>query len=151
MSDHCPHCGGVLEAEGKPRSHQDHKRFFAMIDAAFHHWPHSHEFEPDSSEHLRSWLLCKANYRTNTLITIDDPAHMQQAMRGAEAALNAAGTYAFIRPARDGCAVVRAKSIHWQTLGQQAFGKLREDVETIIHAELGMSGDQLLDNHRRAA
>lgn len=140
----CPHCGVVLT---KHRSGPDHRRFFAVIKAAFHHWPSGHEFTPDSPEHLRAWLTCRAGYRDSTPIYLPDDA--TETMRvlfrlGIEAAIRAANGYAFVTPYRDAVAVHTPKSIAWDKLNQKDFGALRTAVEDVIKAETGLDAEQLL-------
>ena len=48
----------------KPRSNDQHKRFFALIKALFHHWPEGHPFKPDNEEHLRAYVLVKSGHRS---------------------------------------------------------------------------------------
>lgn len=69
----CPHCGGVFDLRSlraiTPRSPKQHRAFFRMIDLGLQSWPEAHEFQPegindsDRRDHLRAWLLCKANWR----------------------------------------------------------------------------------------
>lgn len=49
---------------GKARSSEQHRRFFGLMRAVYHHWPETLEFQPDNEEHLRAYLLVKAKYRT---------------------------------------------------------------------------------------
>lgn len=139
----CPHCGVVLT---KVRSVPDHNRFFAVIAAAFDHWRNQHEFQPDSSEHLRAWLLCKAGYRNVALIPIEDgsPAVAKLAMLATEAAIKAAGSYAFVRQRGLALAVFSAKSIAFDRLSQKDFWPIRQAVEDIIAVEIGVTAEQLL-------
>ena len=46
----------------QPRNPRRHAMFFAVITEAFKNWPEGHEFQPESTEHLRAWLLCKAGW-----------------------------------------------------------------------------------------
>ena len=147
----CPHCGTMLV---KPRSPQDHKRLFAVISAAFNQWPDRSDFQPDSSEHLRSWLLCKAGYRDVVTIPIEDdaPAAVAKlAVLAAEAAIKAARTHAFIRQHGHGLAVFSAKSIAWDTLAQKDFVVVRQAVEDVIAAEVGVDAETLLKEAERVA
>ena len=48
----------------KPRSIDQHKRFFGLVRALYHHWPEGHDFQPDNEEHLRAYLLVKAKHRS---------------------------------------------------------------------------------------
>ena len=38
----CPQCGCDIEPAGKARSLPQLRRYFALIRAAYHHWPDSH-------------------------------------------------------------------------------------------------------------
>jgi hypothetical protein len=45
----CPHCGGGLDG-GKPRSLEQHRRYFALMRAVFHHWPETHHVQFSSEQ-----------------------------------------------------------------------------------------------------
>ena len=147
MTGLCPKCGSALH---KPRSTEDHRRFFGLIKAAFDHWPEAHEFHPDSPEHLRAWLLCKAEYRDVTMIDLEfadaDASLSKLAILAIEAAIKAAGAYAFVRPNSTGraAAVFRPKSISFDALDQKKFAPLREAVEHVIEVETGLKAEDLL-------
>ena len=130
------------------RSSEDHRRFFALVNAAFTHWPEQHEFTPDNAEHLRAWLLCKAGYRKTTMIETDEPA---ATVASIEAAFRAADTYAFVRPYGDGVAVYSPKSIAWDKLDQKKFWPIRDGVTAVIEAVIGVNADELLKQTERAA
>lgn len=141
----CPHCGKPIF---KMRSSPDHRRFFGLIAKAFDQWPEAHEFAPESAEHLRAWLLCKAGFRESTPVML--PANADEHMRtlfrlGIEAAVRAAGGYAWVVPYRyHGAAVIRPRSIAWHKLGQREFAEVRSRVEDIIAVQIGVSADELL-------
>jgi len=149
----CPHCG--CDIGHKPRSEADHRRFFALIGAAFAQWPEAHEFQPSSSEHLRSWLLCKAGHHEVITIPVeyaeDQPAMLRLVTLTVEAAMKAADGYTFVRPHGSAIAVFKARSIAWHKLGQKDFGAIRSAVEDVIEAEIGVPADKLLKDHERAA
>lgn len=147
----CPNCGFPLSEHARARSPQDHRRFFGVIAATFHHWPEAHEFQPDSSEHLRSFLLCKAGYRTVTTIDCPDEADVRVIAAAAEAAVKAAGVHAFIRPHGAGLAVFSAKSIAWDKLDQAGFHQIRDAVESVIRAETGLEPNDILKHTEQAA
>lgn len=148
----CPHCKQPMKAV---RSPADHRRFFGLIRATFHHWPEFHDFAPDNEEHLRKWLLCKAGYRDVTMIPVefadDQPGLMRLITIAAESAVKAAGGYAFMRPHGDGIAVFAAKSIKWDTLDQKQFNAIRDAVESVIEAETGLKPDEILKQTHEAA
>ena len=149
----CPSCGFVLDEHA--RSSPDHRRFFGLISATYHHWPEFHEFQPDSSEHLRAWLLCKAGYRDVTSIPCefaeDQPGLLKLVALAAEGAVKAAKGYAFIRPHGGGLAVFSAKSIAWERIDQKGFNKIRDAVEDVIKAETGMEPSEIIKQTECAA
>jgi hypothetical protein len=151
----CPNCGFKLSEHAKARSPSDHRRFFAVIHAAFHHWPENSEFQPDNAEHLRAYLLCKAGYRDVTTIPVefaeDQPALLRLVSLAAEGAVKAAKGYAFIRPHGSALAVFSAKSIAWDRLDQKGFNKIREAVESVITAETDLKPDDILKHTEAAA
>lgn len=131
----CPHCGS------QPRSSDDHRRFFALVKAAFDQWPEGGNFTPDNIDHLRAYLLCKAGYRKTTMIETDEPAATVAAI---EAAFRAADTYAFVRPCGDGVAVYSPKSLRFDKTDQKAFNAVRDKVSSIIESVIGVTAEQLL-------
>ena len=151
----CPHCGCDLV---KPRSPADHRRLFALFNKAFHQWPHAHEFKPDSSEHLRAYLQCKAGYRVSTPVFVDDPGisaftqeqqnvafrMVESTVTATVAATLAEGDYAFPRVRGNTAVVYRPRSIAWAALDQRAFVPIREAIEAEIETALGVKADQLL-------
>ena len=66
--NHCPHCGVILT---RVRSLPDHRRFFGVIQAAFHQWNEGHPFQPTDAEHLRAYLLVESGYVTTTPIFVE--------------------------------------------------------------------------------
>lgn len=145
MTDHCEHCGSV---RGKPRSLPQHRRFFSLIRAAYAQWPEHHDFLPDSEEHLRKWLLVKADYRevsTFQLPETDDPILTAKFMDFAEQLLDKFGEKAkFGRWRGDTLAIFTAKSIAFDKIPQRDFAKLADAVQQIIEQEIGVSADDLL-------
>jgi hypothetical protein len=148
----CQQCGADEKSQ---RSSPDHRRFFGLIAAAFHHWPERHEFEPDDADHLRKWLLCKAGFRDVTIITVeyadDQPGLMKLVSLTAEAAVRAADNKAFTRVHGDKIVVFKAKSIAWDKLSQTAFNDVRDRVTAVIENELQLSADELLKQTEAAA
>ncbi len=150
--NHCPHCGALLT---RPRSVQDHRRLFGLISKAYDNWPHAHPFQPHSAEQLRAYLLCEAGYSDATPVFVEldcfpetERAHAFQLVRLAvEAAIAAAlaqGSYAFTRISADTITVFRPRSINFATLSQKDFGPIRDAVEGLIEAAVGVNADQLL-------
>jgi len=149
---HCPECGAILT---KPRSIQDHRRFFAVIAAAYNNWPHGHPFQPSSAEHLRAYLLVEAGYAETTPVFVELDAVPEAARQSTvklvslavEAAIAAAlaqKAYAFVRVMGDTIVVSRPKSINFAALSQREFGPVRQACEGIIEAALGVKADEAL-------
>ena len=162
MTEPCPTCG---QKDRRPRSPNDHRRFFAAIGAAFHHWPERHSFRPESAEHLRAWLLCKAGYHKVDVVEIPDdlldhlPEEIQHVVLNILGAIvhksievaKADDEFTFERAHNNSIAVFKPRSIAFDTLDQKGFGALREAVEEVIEGELGITVDQILKETERAA
>jgi len=150
----CPTCQQDVKAD---RSSQDHRRFFGLIAAAFHHWPESHEFTPDNPESLRAWLLCKAGYCERTSIDCEwadnaaAPGYAKLVAIACEATMRASKGQGFIRVHGDRIVVFSPKSIAWDKIGQKAFNEVRDAVSAVIEQELGIGADTLLKEHEAAA
>lgn len=59
----CPHCGSASDANEKPRSLPQLRRYFAMIRSAFHHWPETAQIQFASEEECRKHLQMQAGWR----------------------------------------------------------------------------------------
>lgn len=145
--DHCPECGCLLTQSH--RSSRHHRRLFALIHAAFNQWPEQNEFQPESAEHLRAWLLVKAGHRETREIPVqlahDHPGLATLARLAIEAAFREAGAFAFINPNGNGVvSIYRPKSIAWHQLDQKKFAPIADAVEQIIENAIGVKADQLL-------
>ena len=153
----CPHCGCSIDGKSKPRSLDQLRRFFAMLRAMKAHWPESAEFQPDDTEHLRKWALIKAGHRETTDVPVswaeDQPGLTKLASLAIEAALKAAGAYAFIRPHPEGglVRVFKAKSIAFHKLSQAEFNKLNDEVEAVYASETGLDPETVLKESESAA
>ncbi len=155
---HCPHCGCDLQPEkGKPRSVEQLRRFFGMLRAMYRHWPETAEFQPESEEALRKWVLIKAGHKDTTDIAVpfadDQPGLTRLVAVSVEACVRGAGGYAFIRPHPDGglLRVFKAKSIAFNQLGQAEFNALNDAVETAYAQETGLDPEQVLKQTDEAA
>lgn len=154
----CPHCLCDLDpVKGKPRSVEQLRRFFGVLGAMKAHWPEKAEFQPDSEEHLRKWVLIKSGHRETTDIPVpwaeDQPGLTKLLAITIEAALKAAGAFPFLRTHPNGglVRVFKAKSIAFGKLGQAAFNRLNDDVEAVYRAETGLDPAQVLKETERAA
>ena len=144
----CPHCGGIIE---HGRSGPDHRRFFAMVKAAYLNWP-EHEYQPSSEEALRAYLLIKAGH-TNVAKAEVPPGYAESetvrtqyraVVEGVCRAVVSEGRYFELRTGPDAAEIVTARSIDYATVGRREFGRIREAVELFLEDALGVTADQLL-------
>jgi len=151
VSKTCSACG---QTRKRIRSEPDHRRFFALIAAAFANWPESHKFQPSNAEHLRAWLTIHAGHYD--IVTVPVPADappivVKLAALSAEAAIKAAGTHAWTVARGHQIDVYSPMSIAWDKLSQAEFWPIRQAVEDVIAAAIGIDADTLLRGHERAA
>ena len=144
--------GVTIEVAAKmPRSSDHHRFFFAAIAEACSNWPETHSFQPDSPEHLRAWLLCKAGYRTTTKHEVMqgfDPRVMADII---EASINQTGGFGFVVHYQNYIAVLTPKSIAWAKLDQKEFTQISNDVSAVLAKEINLSLDDLKREAGRAA
>lgn len=142
----CPHCGcDASVGSGKPRSLEQHRRFFKIIREAFTHWPETHETQFASESDCRYWLTMTAGYRDVsgrvTLVGMKPDA----ALMLATALLRSAGSYA--RPVihKGELIVWTPRSIKFGSMPHAEFCKLNDDVAAVIEREIGVSVEKLLE------
>lgn len=152
MSQHCPECGCVISDKGgKLRSIEQHRRFFGLIRAVYHHWPETHETQFGDETECRKWLTMKAGHREIGARIPLVGVNRERAMLLAEAAIRAAGSYAVPILHGDTLVVFKPKSIAFGKLSHAAFCALNNAVDEVIRAETGLDPDQVLKEHERAA
>jgi len=155
----CPHCGCSSDPAKRPRSVAQLRRFFAVLRAMANHWPEGHEFQPESQEHLRKWIICRAGpeFRESVDIPLEfateQPGLTKLAAMAIQSAIVWAGAFAFIRPDSNGgrVRVYRAKSMALHKMAPAEFNALNDAVEAAYEAETGMKPDTVLDEQQRAA
>jgi len=151
----CPVCGHRSDMKG--RSLDQHRRFYGLVSAAYHQWPEGHDFQPESSEHLRKYLICAAGWYDATDIPVafaeDQPSVTRLAAMTIEQAIRAAGTYAFVRTDENGgrVRVYRAKSIKFAKMPHKEFCALSNVVDDIVEDIFGCSANELLKKTEAAA
>ena len=108
---------------GKSRSTPQHRRYFALIKAAFQHWPESHDLQFGSAEGLRDYLQLKAGF-----------GRVHKIIRG-----NQVWYW------------VEHRSIAYNKMSQDEFQQLSTKVEQVIEEIVGVPAEQLLIEDRKAA
>ena len=116
MTVTCPACSWQFNENTKRhRSDPQHRRYFAMIGAAFKNWPESYEYQPLDAEALRVFLQMLA------------------------------GCVDVVKSAKTGDTYLVPRSIKYSKMSQQTFSELNFRVENIIEKIIGVSGDKLLE------
>lgn len=148
----CPVCGHSDEGRnrGAPRSLDQLKRYFAVIRAAFHHWPETAARQFSNEEELRAWAQMKAGYRDIAARIPLVGMNRDRALMLVEAAIRAAGSYAMPILHRDELVIFKPRSISFAKLGHSEFCKLNDAVEAVIDQEIGIPVETLLKEHGRA-
>lgn len=143
----CPRCG-AQESRSTPQL----RRFFAVVKAAFHHWPEKHRFRPHDSHHLRKWLQCAAGHMTIHHVEIPEGASAAVVAGVCRSVMEYAGGYAFVQvDGENGLNVVIPKSIDYRRLSHKDACALFKDVDDVIKSELGIEAEQLLKHTEQAA
>ena len=150
---HCNHCGELIDeaSTGKPRSIDQHRRFFALCRAVFHHWPERHAVQFGDKTECRKYLQMKSGHREIGARIPLVGVNRQKALLIVEAAIRGAGSYAVPVVHGDSLVVWKPKSIAFAKLGHEAFCTLNNEVEAVIRAETGLDPEQLLTEHANAA
>ena len=145
MTTPCEHCGGLpTPKSGKPRSLEQHRRFFALIKQAYTHWPEMHETQFVSEEDCRKWLCMKAGWRDVACRLPLIGIRGDVATVLVQGALKAAGAYARAVVDKGDLVVIVPRSISFAKMGHTEFCRLNEAVAETIEAETGIKVDDLM-------
>lgn len=142
LCDHCP--------AKQTRSLAQHKRLFGLIRAAYMHWPEAHDFYPSNEDHLRKYLTTKAGHYTVQTVEFGHMPH-GTIKSIAEAAIAAAGAYAFCKAVSGKLIIYTPNSIAFDKLTHRAACRLFDEIGAVIETEIGIKADELLKNHEAAA
>lgn len=137
----CPHCGADL-GNDKYRSTSQLRRYFAIIKAAFFHWPDRLQFS--DVEELRKYLQVTAGYKEVSSVTDLGKMSKDMALLIAEAAIKATGNYALPEIHGDTLVVFKPKSISFKKMPHSEFCELSDKVEGLIRSEIGVDADKVL-------
>lgn len=152
MSKHCPACGVTLDDKpNKPRSIDQHRRFFAIVRAVYQHWPDSHDVQFSTETECRKWLTMKAGAREVALRMPLVGIKPTTAVLIATAAMKAAGAHAVAVEHKGELVVFKPQSIRFDRMGHQEFCKLNDDVQAVIESETNLRVDDLLKETEAAA
>lgn len=148
----CSVCGYAVErAGGKPRSIEQHRRFFGLMRALLHHWPETHPRQFADEHELRTWLTMKAGHREVAAQIPLAGVPREKVAVIVEAALRAAGTYALPILHGDAMVIFKPKSIRFSKLPHLEFCALSDAVDVVIRQETGLDPDVVLKETEQAA
>lgn len=145
----CPVCASKQPVATKGRSLDQHRRYFAVINAAFAQWPEREDFQ--SADELRKYLQVRAGAG-------DVVAEIKVAELGGEiarhiamAAMRAADGYAVPIVRGDCLRIVKPRSVAWDKMRHEDFCKLSDAVCDLIERKLGVAADDLIRETEAAA
>lgn len=142
----CPVCETKLPLTGKPRSLEQHRRFFAMCRAAYHHWPETHEEQFSNEEDCRKFLTMKAGWRDVAAKVTLTGIREDKALLLATAVLSGMPKNIGARPVlHKGQLIVWVpRSIAFAKMPHLEFCALSDAVAEVIEAETGIKVDKMM-------
>lgn len=143
----CPACGCDIAGHDKPRSLPQLRRFFAMIRAAFHHWPESCEQQFSSADDLRKYLTMRAGWRDIAARIPLVGVNVEVTKMIVSQAFKAAGTHAWPVVHKSELIIWVPRSISFHSMGPHEFGQLSDAVVTVIKDMTGLDAEILMKEH----
>ena len=147
----CPSCGCDITGNDKPRSLPQLRRYFALIRAAFHHWPETAEVQFASEEECRKHLQMRAGWRDVGARIPLVGVNQEAAKMLASAAIAGAKAHAWPVVHKGELIVWIPRSISFHSMGPQEFGQLSDAVSAVIKDMTGMDADQMMREAEHAA
>lgn len=142
----CPVCDSKLPLTGKPRSYEQHKRFFAMCRQAYLHWPETHDEQFSNETDCRKYLTMKAGWRDIASKVTLTGIREDKAILLATAVLSGLPKDLYARPVlHNGQLIVWVpRSIAYATMPHLEFCALSDAVSEVIEAETGIKVEDML-------
>ena len=133
----------------KPRSIDQHNRFFALVSALFQQWPEKHQFQPDDEEHLRAWLLVKAKHRVIAEFHMGDVTdEFVRAIPVITMAMYRKHCWAWQDGSKIKVCAAKSISIYGkEAVGHAEFCVINDNVDGVIRAETGLDPERLMRSH----
>lgn len=144
-----------MKSRDDVRSYPQLKRFFALVKAAFEHWPEGNPFQPECAEHLRAYLIVRAGFKTARTIRLHGPMSLPQRDHLElilETAMRAGGSWAIIDVMSSYILVQKPASVSYEETPHTVACKIFSAVDELIPIEMpGMTADRLLREAEKAA
>lgn len=146
----CPCCETTFDVGGtkRPRSLEQHRRFWKLMQLSFSSWPETHERQFTSVNDLRLYLTMAAGWREVAATIPLTGVKPEIAVIVATAAMKAAGANATAATGKGNLYIWVPKSIAFHKMGPQEFGLLNDAVSDVIAKELGITAGELLEQNR---
>lgn len=113
--------------------------FHVSIEEAYRKWPKEYEFQPESKEHLRAWLLCKVGHRdiVGERLAQDSGDVTRMASFLTRILPRSREGYCFATIHNDWVVLVFPKSINFATVDEIEFQPIAMKVYALIDDILG--------------
>lgn len=147
----CPDCGAIFDwmpvGPGKPRSPEQHRRYFCGISLVYKAWPETHPEQFDNAELFRQWIQMKAGFREVDARIPLNGIEARPAYRLVKAILQT-GDRLKIPVVHNGEMIVwRAQSISFLKMGHLKFCALNNATDDVIKEETGLVVQELIDDY----
>ena len=144
---YCPVCDTKIPLTiGKPRSYEQHKRFFAMVKQAYLHWPEQHEEQFSNVKDCRKYLTMRAGWRDVSSTTSLTGIREDKALMLVTAVLAGLKKNAHARPVLHNgkLSVWEPRSIAYDRMPHLEMCALSDAVGAVIEAETGIKIEDLM-------
>jgi len=124
-----------------------------LVSVAYEHWPENYtKFRPESSEHLRAWLLCKAGWITEVSLEMKPGRVMNNTALAIMSLDRQRGLFSWVRQRGESIVIFAPRSISYKAAKHREVCRVFQDAEDIICEIIGVrDGDQLLKEAEKAA
>lgn len=142
----CPVCETKFDPVkgSKPRSTDQHRRFFGLCRAAFFHWPEGHGVQFSSEEECRKWLTMRSGWRDVAARIPISGMNPERLKVFAEAAFKAAGAHAVPVVHKGELVIWVPRSIKFASMPHLEFCALSDAIAVTIEQETGLKAENLL-------
>ena len=143
----CPACGETKTRRGDAH----HRLFFAVIAKAWDSWPESAKFQPETPEHLRSYLLIKAGHFDKLDIRCDNPDAISLEDQLRVIIKTVSDKPPLMHSYQWGVRVFWPKSISYAACDRRTFNEVSTKVFEILETMLGVPIETLKKEAEREA
>lgn len=148
MANVCPTCGAKTK---NIRSPEQHKRYFAVLAAAYYYWPETHAKQFGNKDEFRYWIQMEAGHREARARVSLKGKRRKDALLVAEATISGLKGYSVPEIVGSDLVIYGPKSIAYENLGQAKFSELNNEVDGILQIAMGLTGEQLLNEYKARA